>query len=135
MATIGASIRGLAGIGAGAKFLCEFINGKFCFKVAASLCCGTGAKGAFLCEAGGKALTEFGSWLACQLFTRDYHFFDLVTKEAFEAFTKICVMGLYDSAEKVYNTIKNVKKEFISLVDLLIDCNEKIFWHLKDVIS
>jgi hypothetical protein len=75
LATIGASIAGLAGIGAGAKFHCTFINGKFCFKVAASLCVGLGAKGAFLCEVGGKALMELGRWLAYQLFALDYRFF------------------------------------------------------------
>ncbi|HEL8126639.1 TPA: ATPase, partial [Escherichia coli] len=116
------------GIGAGAKFLCEFINGKFCFKVAASLCCGTGAKGAFLCEAGGKALTEFGSWLAYQLFTLDYHFFDLVTKEAFETFTKICVMRIADLTKDIYEeynklkeSVDSVGEKFDSFIESILD--------------
>lgn len=127
-AAIGASIAGLAGIGAGAKFLCTFINGKFCFKVAASLCCGVGAKGAFLCEVGGKALMEFGSWLAYQLFALDYRFFDLVVKEAFETFTRICVMKITDLKKDVYetfNAMKNdidaVQEKFESFVANLID--------------
>ncbi|HEM0129378.1 TPA: ATPase, partial [Escherichia coli] len=115
LATIGASISGLAGIGAGAKFLCEFINGKFCFKVAASLCCGTGAKGAFLCEVGGKALTEFGSWLAYQLFILDYHFFDLVKEEAFETFTKICVMRIADLTKDIYEEYNKLKESVLSV--------------------
>lgn len=131
-ATIGASIAGLAGIGAGANFLCTFINGKFCFKVAASLCCGVGAKGAFLCEVGGKALLEFGSWLAYQLFSLDYRFFDLVVKDAFKTFTRMCVMQLFDLAENVYDSfnkakanVENVINKFTVLIDSLIDNNKE----------
>ncbi|AVE76336.1 hypothetical protein [Klebsiella michiganensis] len=131
-ATIGASIGGLAGIGAGAKFLCTFINGKFCFKVAASLCCGVGAKGAFLCEVGGKALLEFGSWLAYQLFALDYRFFDLVVKEAFETFTRICVMQIADLTKNVYQEYNEIKEsidsiviKFENFVTSLIDENKK----------
>lgn len=116
-AAIGASIAGLAGVGAGAKFLCTFINGKFCFKVAASLCCGVGAKGAFLCEVGGKALLEFGSWLAYQLFALDYRFFDLVVKDAFETFTRICVMQLSDLAKDIYEEFNNVKANILGVQD------------------
>ncbi|GAB0878961.1 hypothetical protein ZA09F31_44290 [Escherichia coli] len=131
-ATIGASISGLAGIGAGAKFLCTFINGKFCFKIAASLCCGVGAKGAFLCEVGGKALLEFGSWLAYQLFTLDYRFFDLVDKEAFATFTRICVMRFTDLAKDIYNEINIAKANIIAVqrkfgvfINTLIDESNK----------
>ncbi|GLR10601.1 ATPase [Mixta theicola] len=114
-ATIGASIAGLAGIGAGAKFLCTFINGKFCFKVAASLCCGAGAKGAFICEVGVKSLLEFGSWLAYQLFALDYRFFDLVMKAAFETFTRLCVMQLSDLAKDIYEKYSKLKSDFLTV--------------------
>lgn len=110
-AAIGASIGGLAGIGAGAKFLCTFINGKFCFKVAASLCCGVGAKGAFLCEVGGKALLEFGSWLAYQLFALDYRFLDLVFEDAFKTFTRICVMQLADLKKDIYQVYNELMSD------------------------
>ncbi|MBH1928636.1 ATPase [Serratia rubidaea] len=127
-ATLGASIAGLAGIGAGAKFLCTFINGKFCFKVAASLCCGVGAKGAFLCEVGGKALLEFGSWLAYQLFTLDYRFFELVAEDAFKTFTRMCVMQIADLAKDIYaefNVMKEdvdaILRKFGSLITTLLD--------------
>ncbi|MDF7680462.1 ATPase [Enterobacteriaceae bacterium ESL0689] len=131
-ATIGASIAGLAGIGAGAKFLCTFINGKFCFKVAASLCCGVGAKGAFICEVGAKSLAEFGGWLAYQLYVLSYRFFDLVVKEAFETFTRICVMKMVDLEEDVYatfnameNNMDAVQKKFERFVENLIDESNK----------
>ena len=132
LATIGTSIGTLAGIGAGAKFVCTFINGKFCFKVAASLCCGIGAKGAFLCEIGGKALLEFGSWLAYQLFSLDYRFFDLIIEDAFKTFTQICVMQLADFGKdiyKIYNksmsAIDDVSIAFKSFVLNIIDDNKK----------
>jgi hypothetical protein len=127
-AAIGASIGGLAGIGAGAKFHCTFINGKFCFKVAASLCCGVGAKGAFLCEVGGKALLEFGCWLAYQLFTLDYRFFDLVAEDAFKTFTRISVMQLANLTEDIYAEFNNIKaniftaqRKFSTFIESLID--------------
>lgn len=131
-ATIGASIGGLAGIGAGAKFLCTFINGKFCFKVAASLCCGVGAKGAFLCEVGGKSLLEFGRWLGYQLFALDYRFFDLVVKDAFATFTQICVMQLaylgkniYQEYNKSMSAIYEVTEQFENFMLSIINENQK----------
>ncbi|MFI8415940.1 ATPase [Serratia sp. NPDC078593] len=127
-AAIGASIAGLAGIGAGAKFLCTFINGKFCFKVAASLCCGVGAKGAFLCEVGVKTLQEFGSWLAYQLFLLDYRFFELVVEDAFKTFTRMCVMQIADLTKNIYQIynkleleVVNVSLEFVTFVNTLIN--------------
>lgn len=130
--------RGLSG----AKFLCTFINGKFCFKIAASLCCGVGAKGAFLCEVGGKALLEFGSWLAYQLFTLDYRFFDLVDKEAFATFTRICVMRFTDLAKDIYNEINIAKANIIAVqrkfgvfINTLIDESNKNIEASKNVIS
>lgn len=127
-AVIGASIAGLAGVGVGAKFSCTFVNGKFCFKVAASLCCGVGAKGAFLCEVGGKTLLEFGSWLAYQLFALDYRFFELVMEEAFETFTRACVMQITDLSQNIYeifNKMKDdidaVQRKFEIFVKKLID--------------
>lgn len=116
-ATIGASIAGLAGIGAGAKFHCTFINGKFCFKVAASLCCGVGAKGAFICEVAGKTLVEFGAWLAYQLFALDYRFFELVAEPAFETFTRICVMQIADITKDIYQTYNKVESSLLSVAD------------------
>lgn len=131
-AAIGASIAGLAGIGAGAKFHCTYISGKFCFKVAASLCCGVGAKGAFLCEVGAKALLEFGSWLAYQLFALDYRFFELVAKQAFEVFTKMCVMQIADLTKNIYAdyqkisaTLFNVRDDFIDCINSFIDESQK----------
>ncbi|KKX62461.1 hypothetical protein [Pseudomonas putida] len=58
--SISGSIAGLAGAGAGGKFHCTFINGKFCFHVAASLCWGLGAKGGLICEVGTSTIVEFG---------------------------------------------------------------------------
>ncbi|WP_168194470.1 ATPase [Leclercia sp. W17] len=99
--TIGTSITGMAGLGAGATFYCTFLNGKFCFKIAASLCCGLGAKGAFLCEVGYEKLADFGAWLAYQLYGLDYHFFELIVEDAFKAYSKICVMLISDMKDKV----------------------------------
>lgn len=106
--SIGASIDGMAGVGAGATFYCTFLNGKFCFKFAASLCCGVGAKGAFLGDIGYKGLEEFGAWLAYQLYGLDYHFFELVAKDAFDSYSKICVMLLSDMKQEVINSLDKI---------------------------
>lgn len=142
LATIGASIAGLAGIGAGAKFLCTFINGKFCFKIAASLCCGPGAKGAFICEVGVKAWQEFGSWLAYQLFALDYHFFELVSKKAFETFTRMCVMqimGVTNDVYHYYNELKHgvgaIQSEFTAFIDTLIEASKERNQLAKNIIA
>jgi len=119
---IGSSITGMAGLGGGATFYCTFLNGKFCFKIAASLCCGLGAKGAFLCEVGYEKLADFGAWLAYQLYGLDYHFFELIVEDAFKAYSKICVMLISDMKDKVVqlldkidtmvDTIRTTFKEF-----------------------
>lgn len=92
--TIAPNIAGLAGAGAGGKFHCTFLNGKFCFHVAASLCWGVGAKGGLIFEVGTNSILEFGAWLVYQLHQLDYGFFSVVDKDAFEVYSKASVMGL-----------------------------------------
>jgi hypothetical protein len=113
--TFGSSIAGLMGAGAGGKLRCTFINGKFCFRVAASLCWGAGAKGAFLAEVEAGAFAEFGAWLIYQLYSLDYSFFEVVDPKAFKVYSQFCVMrmaggggvtyrefvGLFETAEKI----------------------------------
>ncbi|MDE1196161.1 MAG: hypothetical protein PW896_13540 [Pseudomonas sp.] len=102
--SIGASIAGMAGLGAGGKFYCSFINGRFCFHVAASLCCGAGAKGGFIAEVSAKDIAEFGAWLVYQLYALDYGFFDLVDKDAFKAYSHYCVLQMIRGREAIYLT-------------------------------
>jgi hypothetical protein len=102
--SIGASIAGMAGLGAGGKFYCSFINGRFCFHVAASLCCGAGAKGGFIAEVSAKDIAEFGAWLVYQLYALDYGFFELVNKDAFKAYSQYCVLQMIRGREAIYLT-------------------------------
>ncbi|EKY3200084.1 ATPase [Cronobacter turicensis] len=119
--TIGSSIAGMAGLGAGATFYCTFLNGKFCFKIAASLCCGLGAKGAFLCEVGYEKLADFGAWLVYQLYGLDYHFFELIVEDAFIAYSKICVMLLSDMKYLVSESLKKTETSFLTINAMFID--------------
>ncbi|MCZ7841438.1 ATPase [Leclercia adecarboxylata] len=119
--TIGSSITGMAGLGGGATFYCTFLNGKFCFKIAASLCCGLGAKGAFLCEAGYEKLADFGAWLAYQLYGLDYHFFELIAEDAFKTYSKICTMLLSDMKDIVSNALQKTETSFLTINAMFID--------------
>ncbi|MGO4005128.1 hypothetical protein ABVN23_29190 [Pseudomonas fluorescens] len=113
--TIGSSIAGLAGAGAGGKFYCTFINGKFCFHVAASLCWGVGAKGGVICEVGTNTIAEFGAWLIYQLYRLDFGFFDLVDVEAFKAYSQYCVMQMASMGEDLYELYGRKKSGFTSI--------------------
>ncbi|MGK3124794.1 ATPase [Candidatus Pantoea formicae] len=128
--TIGSSIAGLAGLGAGATFQCDFINGKFCFKIAASLCFGLGAKGAFICEVGYEHFKNFASWLIYQLFSLDYHYLDLIAEDAFDTFTKLCVLQMADLKKNVYQTVSNASDQVIRIRNKF---NEYIFELSEDV--
>jgi hypothetical protein len=126
--SIGGSIAGLAGAGAGGKFYCTFINGRFCFHVAASLCWGLGAKGGVICEVGTNNIVEFGAWLIYQLYRLDYGFFDLVDKEAFKAYSQYCVVRLGDTRADVYGVlvklsagVSSVASEFDRFISSAID--------------
>ncbi|WP_148250267.1 ATPase [Raoultella terrigena] len=119
--TIGSSITGMAGLGIGATFYCTFLNGKFCFKIAASLCCGLGAKGAFLCEVGYEKLADFGAWLAYQLYGLDYHFFELIVEDAFKAYSQICVMLLSDMKDKLVQLFDKIDTVTDDISDIFID--------------
>lgn len=132
LATIGTSIAGLAGIGAGAKFHCTFINGKFCFKVAASVCLGLGAKGAFLCEVGTKGLIELGKWLAYQLFALDYRFFELVAEDAFKTFTRMCVMQIADITKDFYEEFRKMQANIVDVRDNFVDYVGKLIDESKE---
>lgn len=122
--TFGGSIAGLAGAGAGGKLRCTFINGKFCFKVAASLCWGAGAKGAFLAEVDAGAFAEFGAWLLYQLYSLDYGFFDVVDRDAFKVYSQLCVMqvahletSIYRAGNKTLKTLGEVSDAFKKTLD------------------
>jgi len=100
--TIAPNIGGLAGVGASGKFHCTFINGKFCFHVAASLCWGYGAKGGLIFEVGTNSIAEFGAWLVYQLHRLDYGFFSVVDKDAFAIYSRACVVGLIGVGFELY---------------------------------
>ncbi|MFK7702295.1 hypothetical protein [Pseudomonas caspiana] len=106
--SIGGSIAGLAGIGIGGRFHCTFINGKFCFHVAASLCWGRGAKGGLMAEVDAANIIEFGAWLIYQLYSLDYGFFKVINEDAFEAYSKYCVMQMDEISVQVYQGFHNV---------------------------
>ncbi|HEY0289380.1 MAG TPA: hypothetical protein VGC62_20630 [Pseudomonas sp.] len=100
--SIGGNIGGMVGIGAGGKFHCTFINGKFCFHIAASLCWGYGAKGGLIAEVGAANIVEFGAWLVYQLYSLDYGFFEIVDEQTFKAYSLYCVMAMDKVGEKIY---------------------------------
>lgn len=105
--TIGGSIAGMIGIGRGSSFHCFFRNGKFHFKIAASLCCGPGAKGAFICDVNTENFVQFGSWLVYQLFILDYRFLEFIAQEAFEAYTQLCVLNVIEEITDIYKTLSD----------------------------
>ncbi|MBY4836662.1 ATPase [Pantoea sp. DY-15] len=119
--TISGDITGLVGIGIGSSFYCTFINGKFIFKIAASLCCGLGAKGSFLLEVAYEKLWDFGSWLVYQLSLIDYRKLTLISKEAFEAFSQICVMLLSDMKNSVESMLTTVSTRVSDITNAFKD--------------
>lgn len=130
---IGPSIAGLAGVGAGLSFHCTFINGKFCFHFAASLCKGVGAKGGFVCEVDGNTFLEFGAWLIYQLNERSYGFFRVMNTDAFDVYTKFCVMqmevveaNVYEHYSLAQKSIKKIADDFKKQVGELADQTKKI---------
>ncbi len=132
--SIGPSIAGMAGAGIGGKFYCTFINGKFCFHVAASLCWGVGAKGSLICEVGVDTIVEFGAWLVYQLYRLNYRFFDVVEGEAFMAYSQYCVMQVENLTSDIYRyygakkaDIDSVSRDFGEFVAGIVDENKKEF--------
>lgn len=120
---IGPSIAGLAGVGAGLNFHCTFINGKFCFHFAASLCKGLGAKGGFICEVDGNTFLEFGAWLIYQLNQKNYGFFRVMDVDAFSVYTKYCVMQMALLTVDVYEHYSFAKK---SIEQILSDFTKQV---------
>jgi hypothetical protein len=132
--SIGGNISGLAGAGIGGKFYCTFINGRFCFHMAASLCCGLGAKGGFICEVGTDAIVEFGGWLIYQLYRLDYGFFDLIDEEAFKTYSRYCVLYLEGVGGDLYKGYGELKKnadrvddEFVEFVTAVVATEKSDF--------
>lgn len=130
--SIGGSIAGMLGVGAGGKFFCTFINGKFCFHVAASLCCGAGAKGGFICEVGTKTIVEFGAWLVYQLYRLDYGFFHIVDRKAFETYSQYCVLEMGAIGRDIYEAYitfesgaEAVASDFGEFIERIADENIK----------
>lgn len=107
--SISEAVVGMVGFGAGGKFQCDFINGRFCFSIAASLCLGAGAKGSFEAEVDYDKFYDFGYWLVYQLYGLDYSFFDVISKEAFGAYTKICILFLTNMKSQVEYELKYFK--------------------------
>jgi hypothetical protein len=131
--SIGGSIGGLVGVGAGGKFHCTFINGKFCFHIAASLCWGAGAKGGLIAEVGVANIVEFGAWLVYQLYSLNYGFFEVVNLRAFEAYSQYCVMQIDKVGDKIYQgygdalkTADDVTAEFKKFIAGILDDSKKV---------
>jgi len=130
--TIAPSIGGLAGVGASGKFHCTFINGKFCFHVAASLCWGYGAKGGLIFEVGTNSIAEFGAWLVYQLHQLDYGFFSVVDEDAFGIYSRLCVLGfasvgfnMYSQYSEMANDLKGVLEGLGDRLRALADSSVK----------
>ncbi|QGU89187.1 ATPase [Erwinia sorbitola] len=129
------SLVGMAGAGIGGAFQCDFINGRFCFKIAASLCLGVGAKGSLEAAVDYDKLKDFGGWLIYQLYSLDYTFFDVVTPWAFTAFTQVSVMLLSDFKVSIeygmraciesVQTLDDIYSKFINTIDSGIDASKK----------
>ena len=115
--SIAGNISGLAGLGAGRKFYCTFINGRFCFHVAASVCWGVGAKGGLVCEVGVNAIVEFGSWLVYQLYRLNYGFLDVVSADAFATYSRYCVMQMAEMQGAVYQGYRRVSSTADDIAD------------------
>ncbi|MHC4058666.1 ATPase [Yersinia pseudotuberculosis] len=129
--SISESIAGMAGIGIGGTFQCDFVNGKFCFKIAASLCVGLGAKGSFRASVSYDKLRDFGNWLVYQLYGVDYAFFELITKDAFKTFSKLCVMLLSDIQDDIIKELKNLTGDIESIKTNFNDLVESMMTGLK----
>jgi len=126
LCTLAPSIGALAGIGAGGKFHCEFIDGKFCFHVAASLCWGTGAKGGLVFEVGTTAIMEFGAWLAYQLYKLDYGFLDVISEDAFGTYTKCCVLRVGDAENDLYKILVSRSSDFREVTKVFNEFMEEL---------
>ncbi|TBL50382.1 ATPase [Obesumbacterium proteus] len=116
--SISESLVGMLGAGIGGALQCDFVNGRFCFKIAASLCVGVGAKGSFEAAVDYDKLSDFGGWLIYQLYGLDYAFFEVVTEEAFKAFSQICVMMFTDFKE-------GLEREFSVLSSTMVSINTR----------
>ncbi|WP_435952671.1 ATPase [Dryocola sp. BD626] len=115
--SVSESVVGMVGAGIGGTFQCDFVNGRFCFKIAASLCMGIGAKGSFEASVAYDKLMDFGGWLAYQLYGLDYAFFELIAERAFEAFSKVCVMLLSDMKEEIAENLKLFSDDLYTIGD------------------
>ncbi|MFF7709116.1 hypothetical protein [Pseudomonas sp. NPDC007930] len=102
-ATLGGSLAELKGRGIGGKFFCTFVNGKFYFHVSASVCAGSGAKGALIAEVNVGQLWEFGKWVAYQLYVSNYTTLVVMDALTFGAYTAHCLMRVVfeDKKEQV----------------------------------
>ncbi|OWP49776.1 ATPase [Pseudomonas nitroreducens] len=132
--SISGSIAGLAGAGAGLTFHCTFLNGKFCFHFAASLCWGLGAKGGMVAEVGAANIVEFGAWLIYQLYQLDYSFLEIVAKEAFNTYSRYCLLRFQRSADEMYEIYKeagdqvvDISRIFLKFIESLESQNRKDF--------
>lgn len=119
--SISESLVGMAGLGIGGTFKCDFVNGRFCFKIAASLCVGVGAKGSFEAAVDYDKLSDFGGWLIYQLYGLDYAFFELVTERAFSTFSKVCVMMLTDIESEIKEFLKSTNATVITIEERFSD--------------
>jgi hypothetical protein len=133
--SIAGNAAGMLGAGAGAKFQCTFINGKFCFHVAASLCWGAGAKGGLICEVNTKTIVEFGAWLVYQLYRLDYGFFEVVEEDAFKAYSAYCVMQMSATESDIYEVYGFLKTNASNVLDRFKDYLETVLDEGKNNLS
>ena len=132
LCSVSTNIGALAGAALGGKFRCTFIDGKFCFHLAASICWGVGAKGGVICEVGIDEIVEFGTWLVYQFYLLSYRFFDVVEENAFIAYGKYCVLHMQNLEFSFYKKYASfggasdiISEAFDGFIELVVDDAKK----------
>jgi hypothetical protein len=118
-AEISATLAVNAGAGVGGVLAIYFELGRFRVRVAAKLCWGVGAKGAFEFTVAHDKLIEFAHWVSCQLLNAGVVKLLYFSKDAFMAFSRLLVVlvGRGSSyAQKIEATAQKVDTAFFDLI-------------------
>lgn len=84
-ASVQPTVSGSAGIGATAKFSCEYVDGAFRLIADAGICIGLGAEGAVNLTVGVKQLGQYLMWFSYQLYHCNYRNVEIFASTAFNA--------------------------------------------------
>lgn len=113
-----------AGAGIAGQFKIDYVNGKFRVLASAAICLGVGAGGKLEFEIDPVRTLEFVKYLAYMLYSMEYEFLEILSEEAFKAWTNFSLWAV-QTGKEISDAVENFGQQFLDAFDDVVELLEQ----------